>query len=363
MGVTYTIYIARRDRRRRRAATAGLDPEMGERRANTTYRPDDGDEGKYIVYATCPPQYRCYMLDQQLDPETAVVYPEQAHYGTQQGLIQHLDIVGEQEWAFNSNNDQTQSLEQDSVEPILTTTTTITTTTMRTALSPRVSVSEPMDTSLPLTSMTERPAVSPDQNFSAESLSTETSSPSAPAHAFLNGRHFSILRMGLSNYNRRRNGGLSSISSSRQTSRASSRSPTPTVSRSTSFSRAQSMIVSVPVLSVSATTTPTTTTTTTTTSTTSTPTSTPTITTISTTGLSAIPNTNNLREAIANRGDTLDSSSSSVMTERSEDSRSGLMLPHSLYRLRSTGPPPYVPSSSDEAPPLPPSYNVAVETI
>jgi hypothetical protein len=39
-----------------------------------------------------------------------------------------------------------------------------------------------------------------------------------------------------------------------------------------------------------------------------------------------------------------------------------VIMPPSLCRLRSMGPPPYIPpSDNEEAPALPPSYNVVVE--
>ncbi|CAO3565517.1 unnamed protein product [Mortierella alpina] len=341
LAVFYTVYLATRDRRRRRAARAngGRDPEMGERRANTTYRPDSGDEAS-------PPQYRAYMLDQPFeDTGVAIVYPDQVHHGDQQGLIQHLAILGQHGQEYSSRED-----DQDSTRPILTTTiTTTTTTTTTTTLSPPGSPRAVATATIAGAGQLSTAAVDGEPQSAAAPVavaSTETEIPEpAPAHqhAFLTGRHFSILRLGLGNHN-------SSRESSRRTSLASTANTSPTASRSSSPSRRHSaMVLLHPVSPDSTAESSSTTAASISSATTNTDTS------------SAVAQTQQRTVTFDATGD-----GSSAMTERSEDGdhrrRSGIVvMPPSLYRLRSTGPPPYIPLSPEEAPPLPPSYNAAVE--
>ncbi|KAF9141339.1 hypothetical protein BG015_001313, partial [Linnemannia schmuckeri] len=109
----YTIFVVRR---RRRHNDRRSDPEMAERHVNATYRPDSGDEAS-------PPQYRAYMLDQPYtDSESAIVYPDSVHYGTEQGLIQHLAVLQQQERsqrtaaAALTDQDSTDSIDGDDLE-------------------------------------------------------------------------------------------------------------------------------------------------------------------------------------------------------------------------------------------------------
>ncbi|KAF9139567.1 hypothetical protein BGX30_007828 [Mortierella sp. GBA39] len=197
----YTIFMIRR---RRRHNNRRRDPEMAEQSgANATYRPDSGDE-------VSPPQYRAYILDEPYtDLESPIVYPDSVHYGTEQGLIQHFAVLQQQEPPRSSSTTAAAGTTEGG-EAETTTSTAI----------------------------------------------TEPAPAHAHAHTFFNGRHLSILRMGLSNY-----------------SHNHSRSSRPNNNRSLA-----------------------------------------------------------------------------------------VVMPPTLPRLRSMGPPPYIPTSDDEeAPALPPSYNVVVE--
>ncbi|KAI1293444.1 hypothetical protein EDD11_008368 [Mortierella claussenii] len=385
LAIFYTIYAARRDRRRRRAArNARNDPEMGERRATTTYRPESGDEGKYIQnMSLSPPQYISYMLDQPyLDSESAIVYPDQVHHGIsqasqEQGLIQHLTILGQHHQDLDHDDDQDTILSR----PILTTTTTTTTTTMTTTtLSPslrsRSALSPVVDnaaTAIPhATGETSVSAAEAEASILSGPISVET--PAAPSFAFLNGRHMSVLRRGLRNSNNNYHWHSSSSShDSHRHSRASTQSgrssqeSSPAVSRSVSphrrtgsqsgigSSNRNSMVTIAPNVAVS-----------------------PFSDSADTTTVHLNNNHNNsdsmgpprhnvrFHESVISV-DTVHSGG--AMTERSESSQSGLttaapvVMPPSLYRLRSTGPPPYIPLPSDEAPPLPPSYNTVAAGV
>ncbi|KAF9540757.1 hypothetical protein EC957_003775 [Mortierella hygrophila] len=280
----YTIFMVRR---RRRHNNRRRDPEMAEHSgATATYRPDSGDE-------VSPPQYRAYILDQPYtDLESPIVYPDSVHYGTEQGLIQHLAVLQQQERsqlttaaAAASSPDQDSTNDDNLLRPILTTTmtTTTTTTTTTTVVAPRSSTTAAAGTT---------------EGGEAETTTSTTITEPAPAHAqtFFTGRHLSILRMGLSNYSHNRSSSSSSNSSSG--------------SRSTTQQR--------PV-----------------------------------------------RQMWTNPAQYAESymiiNANGNSTPGSNGSGSPVMPP-TLSRLRSMGPPPYIPTSDDEeAPALPPSYNVVVE--
>ncbi|KAF9922757.1 hypothetical protein FBU30_007130 [Linnemannia zychae] len=263
-------------RRHRRKNNRPRDPEMVEHRNNSTYRPESGDE-------VSPPQYRAYMLDQPYhDPEMA--YPDSVHYGAEQGMIQHLAVLEQQERCQQQTAGATEVLlDQDNQDvadnverPMLTTTTTTTTLTTTT---------------------------------------TTTITQPAPAHAqtFFTGRHLSILRLGLSNYHHNHSRSSSSNSSSSQSTSSSSSSGSRSSPRP-----ARQMWTNPATYSES----------------------------YMVIGHEISTNSNNTNHYTTSA--TTSCSSSSNMP--------------ALYRLRSMGPPPYIPPSDDEeAPALPPSYNVAVE--
>ncbi|KAG0358076.1 hypothetical protein BGZ54_010602 [Gamsiella multidivaricata] len=318
-----------------------------------------------------PPQYMSYMLDQPvLDPESVVVYPDPVHFGTaQQGLIQHIALLGQHQQECDLS-----SQDNDLTRPIVTTTTTTTTTTtLTTALSPpprsfapivssaaaQQSSADRCDVNQLITEEVSTPAVSTPQDpeSSTPTSTSTTTSPTSSGLAFLGGRHLSILRMGLTNYSRGHHNSNRNSQVSHRTSRSSppsSSNPSPTASRSASPHRGSNSNSNsnrnsdVPTVSF------------------------------------ARPDL----DSSANRDDNSNSSSSSsgtgngennrfcesivsidtvgsssAMTERSESSRSGLVMPPGLYRHRSTGPPPYIPLSPEAAPPLPPSYNAVASDI
>ncbi|KAG0279161.1 hypothetical protein BGZ96_002039 [Linnemannia gamsii] len=313
----YTIFVVRRRRRRNNRRN---DPEMAERRGNTTYRPDSGDE-------VSPPQYRAYMLDQPYtDPGTAIVYPDSVHYGTEQGLIQHIAVLEQQERSQRTSAaDQDSIDEDDDIErPMLTTTMTTTTTTTTTttvvAPAPRSSTTAPTAGTTGTALEGETESASP---------TTATITEPAPAHAqtFFSGRHLSILRMGLSNYSHNH-----SRSSSRSSSSASVYSNSSNGSRSTTSQQQQRPAAQRRQMWTN-------------------------------------PAQYTESYMIIDRGtstatpnSTTNNSANDNGTSESSDSPLAVVMPPTLYRLRSMGPPPYIPTSDDEeAPALPPSYNVVVD--
>ncbi|KAG0059855.1 hypothetical protein BGZ89_012749 [Linnemannia elongata] len=297
----YTIFVVRR---RRRHNNRPRDPEMAEHRgARATYRPDSGDE-------VSPPQYRAYMLDQPYtDPESVIVYPDSVHYGTEQGIIQHLAVLQQQERSQRtttaaSSTDQDSTNDDNLERPMLTTTmtTTTTTTTTTTVVSPRSSTAATASGTI--------------EGGEAEATTSTTITEPAPAHAqtFFTGRHLSILRMGLSNYSHNH-----SRSSRPNNSRSSSSS-----SNSSSGSRSTTQLRPVRQMWTN-------------------------------------PAQYTESYLIIHPANTTSNSANSNGTSGSNGT--GSSLPPTLSRLRSMGPPPYIPTSDDEeAPALPPSYNVVVET-
>ncbi|KAG0044749.1 hypothetical protein BGZ83_009983 [Gryganskiella cystojenkinii] len=324
----YAIYLGRRNRRRFRHPES--DPEMAETgdgtRANSTWRPDTSDEDG-------PPQYRAYMLDRPYaDAGVAIVCPHQAHLGTQQGLVQHLAIIQQQ-----------QLLNQDPQDPfrhLLTTTTTTTTTTTSTTM-----------TSPPAQDSTNDNIVASTLNSSAETTSDDAAAsedhspvvhdlavheteitPVQPAaqshththHAFPGGRHISIL-LGLRGGSNSNRNSRSSWSSRSNTS-GSSPLTSPTASRSTSPARSPSTIAAAAAGH----------------------------------NLLSIPTL-----ALGSRHSSPRTSTDSHDVNLSRSNSNGNRMlevahPPGLYRLRSSGPPPYIPQTQAEAPPLPPSYNALI---
>ncbi|KFH65274.1 hypothetical protein MVEG_08755 [Podila verticillata NRRL 6337] len=292
MAIFYTIFIARRDRRRRQRNRA--DTEAG--RHTSTYRPDADEDS--------PPGYRSYMLDQPyVDAEMVVIHPPQdAHFD------EHLNALEQQlsmEHALNNRS-------------LLSSYTTTTTTTTLATFMPGASSSGVSSVEGSETVSTEPVFIArPEGLVATASLSGSTSGTSsavnggnenndnvsviaepAPAASFLSGRHLSILRFGLRGSNNIRSGSSSHRNSrlSETSSPSRSRSPSPALSSP----RSSTVLLNVPEIS---------------------------------------------------------GESQPQMTEVT--SSSSLSHPV-LHRLRSQGPPPYVPST-EEAPPLPPSYNHAVD--
>lgn len=275
-----------------------------------------------------PPQYRAYMLDQPYtDSETAIVYPDSVHYGTEQGLIQHLAVVEQQERSQRTAAalaDQDSSDEDDGIErPMLTTTMTTTTTTTTTTT---VVVPAPRSSTTAATAGTTGTALEGETESALPTTTTITQPAPAHAQTFFSGRHLSILRMGLSNYNHNH-----SRSSSRSSSSASVYSNSSGGSRSTTSQQQQRPAPQRRQMWTN-------------------------------------PAQYTESYMIIDRGASTATSSTANNgandngTSGSSDSPLAAVMPPTLYRLRSMGPPPYIPTSDDEeAPALPPSYNVVVD--
>ncbi|KAG0038743.1 hypothetical protein BGZ82_010982 [Podila clonocystis] len=272
MAIFYTIFIARRDRRRRLRDRA-RDAEAGH----------------------SPPGYRSYMLDQPyVDPEMVVIYPQDAH------LDQHLNALERHLTMENALNNR-------SLVSSVTTTTTTTfmpgaTGGVRSSVEDSETTPEPAFIARPeglvaLASLTgSTTGTTPSASVNGGENMPVIAEP-APTASFLSGRHLSILRFGLRGSNNIHSGSGSfshrNSHHSEFSSPAGSRSPSPTLS-----SPRSSMALLEP-----------------------------------------------------ETGDN--------QPQMAEVTSSSSLHPV-LHRLRSQGPPPYIPST-DEAPALPPSYNRAVE--
>ncbi|KAG0344277.1 hypothetical protein BG005_001923 [Podila minutissima] len=296
MAIFYTIFIARRDRRRR-VRDRARDTEAG--RHTRTYRPET-DEGKFTDYTNSPPGYRSYMLDQPyVDPEMVVIYPQDAHFG------QHLNALERHLTMENSLNNR------PLVSSVTTTTTTTTLATFMPGASGGVRSEEDSEATTEPVFVARPEGLVATSSLTGSSAGTTSSTPivygsenstpviaePAPTASFFSGRHLSILRFGLRGSNNIHSGSSSHRNSrhSETSSPSESRSPSPTLSSPRS---SMALLVS---------------------------------------------------EAT---GDN-----QPQMAEVTSSSS----LPHpALHRLRSQGPPPYIPST-EEAPALPPSYNRAVE--
>ncbi|KAF9407337.1 hypothetical protein BGZ94_002748 [Podila epigama] len=246
-----------------------------------------------------PPGYRSYMLDQPVDPEMImIVHPQDAHFDHHQRTVESL--IGSHHPAVQST---------------YTTTTTTTTTTLA-MLHP----TDPTSTSASTSASTSSPVVS-------ESTTSQTVQAPEPAASILSERHLSILRNGLGGSNNIRSSGTGATVASpplspplsqrnsllghsrhqESTSSSLSRSSSPSPSHNTTPRSSTLLLLSpTPSVLVHETTLP----------------------------------------------------QQSPMTEVTSSGT----IPHPiLHRLRSQGPPPYLVSSSEDAPPLPPSYNVVSE--
>ncbi|KAG0344228.1 hypothetical protein BG004_004626 [Podila humilis] len=288
MGISYAVFLARRDRRRRRQSQ-NQDTEAG--RHTSTFRPTDGDEDS-------PPVYRAYMLDQPyVDPEMVVITPQEAHFDRHIAALEQHRLV---EPNYNTNGASSPTVSSY-------TTTTMTTTTLSTFM-PVSSVR-----SVEASSETQRSATSLPLSAASTTVSTSTTAETpvittpVPAASFLSGRHLSILRFGLRGSNDIHHSGTSPrnsvVGTSSSSSASHSRSPSPT--RSIGSLQSSTMLLSA-----------------------------------------------------SDTNDSQDHEGS--QPQMTEVATTGGQHPI-LHRLRSQGPPPYISmSSSDEAPSLPPSYNIAI---
>ncbi|KAF9183179.1 hypothetical protein BGZ51_004181 [Haplosporangium sp. Z 767] len=335
VAIVYVIDMARRSRKRRRLARVqNQDPEAPAQSGySSTYRPQNEEDG------SPPPQYLAYAFDQPyVDPEMDLLYPDQAHCrmethgstgpaSSQQGLIRSSSL---------SAGIAGSSMMGDHPRPLHTTANTTATTPTATSMIPR-SITAPnannimvpdtdavacvtinQDQTQPLTSRI-------DNNNSNNGSSGTTSnnngasvpviSAPSPAFSFTSGGPWSRLRSGLERNGRRQN---------RNTSR-NSVTNAPTTAATTTAATAESRPVSQTIRS------------------------------------SELLLT--MSSTLAGDQETgAEVGSSTAMTERSSGRGSGILHP-SLLRLRSQGPPPYVPLATDNAPPqLPPEYNAAVAT-
>ncbi|OAQ32577.1 hypothetical protein K457DRAFT_16140 [Linnemannia elongata AG-77] len=141
----YTIHRVRRNRRRRLLEQNGSSDSDGRTRNTATYRPDD-EEG-------CPPpQYRAYAADEPpLDPEMTIIYPDQAQYASSHlGLLSFSPALSSPSVDDNDSINAYMApshptLQTDSAGPATSTTitTTITTTTSTPCTAPGSSTASP----------------------------------------------------------------------------------------------------------------------------------------------------------------------------------------------------------------------------
>ncbi|KAF9433389.1 hypothetical protein BGZ76_009534 [Entomortierella beljakovae] len=276
---------------------------MAERSAMATYRPDSGNEGK------------AYMLDQPFtESQTVLMDPDQMLYETH--LVQHLSQVEQ-----HHQDIQNDGLEETPSSPRVMMTTTTTTTTTTTVSSPRQS------TRASITSSPTTIAPSTTEGNEEDDSTTLSSEPQvirapSPTHTLIGSRTLSILRHGLFRNNRNSISGSTVNSRNSVASNQGRLSPEISIyvppssyqpsSRDSSHYNGES---SRPHSS------------------------------LTTRSNSADSTSNNVTvDIVSNNDDSSNTEASSIM-------------PRSLSRLRSYGPPPYIPSAEDEAPSLPPSYN------
>ncbi|KAG0357307.1 hypothetical protein BC939DRAFT_524526 [Gamsiella multidivaricata] len=311
IAVIYTIHMIRKDRRRRRLERERRDSESagasgGQTRYTATYRPEDDD--------VCPPpQYRTHLQDQPyIDPEMAMVYPDQVYYipdrvastsesmSSHQGLLDTHPLPALPVAAGGSLH-----------RPIITTTITTTTTTTTTTTCSSPSTPSARSINAPNASANANATAGLDTEEHATAIATSSpviSAPS-PAFTFTAGRHMSILRSGLRGSNNiHTSGRRSSPPVTAQSTNSSSSSPTHGPAE-----------------------------------------------------ISAAPAEPSNFESVVNMPETdTRTESTSAMTEQAGNSRSGILQPI-LNRLRSQGPPPYIPMSPEEAlPRLPPDYTTTL---
>ncbi|KAF9324060.1 hypothetical protein BG006_000903 [Podila minutissima] len=239
MAIFYTIFVARRDHRRR-VRDRARDAEAG--RNTSTYRPET-DEGKFTDHTNSPPGYRSHMLDQPyVDPEMVVIYPQDAHFG------QHLNALERHLTMENSLSNR------PLVSSVTTTTTTTTLATFMPGASGGVRSGEDFETTTEPVFVARPEGLVATSSLTGSSTRITSSMPTvdgsenstpviaepAPNVSFFSGRHLSILRFGLRGSNN-----IYSGSSSHRNNRHSETS-SPSVSRSPSPSPRSSMALLVP---------------------------------------------------------------------------------------------------------------------
>ncbi|KAG0374400.1 hypothetical protein BGX24_010445 [Mortierella sp. AD032] len=330
VALAYTIHRVRRNRRRRLQEQNGDNEAGGRNRHTTTYRPED-DEG-------CPPpQYRAYATDEtSLDPEMTIIYPAEAHYATSHlGLLSFTPLSSPSADEDDSVNaymaSSSPTLQANSTGTTSTTTTTITTTTTNTATASGSTTVSPSSspiiiqrsimapnanilTTTPLNStdrLEQRPQPQPEveqQHGGHMSTAPVISAPS-PAFTFTVSRHLPILRNGLAGSNNIHQSG------------SGRRSSTP-VSSNGPASTSDNRLTTPDIQSVSQ---------------------------------INSPNRNSFAGSISSIGSGSGSQSGLATAQQQQPV---------LNRLRSQGPPPYIPLSPDSSlPRLPPEYDTAVAPV
>ncbi|KAK3824187.1 MAG: hypothetical protein JOS17DRAFT_752173 [Linnemannia elongata] len=343
VAIIYTIHRIRSNRRRRLQEQNGDSESGGRTRHTATYRPED-DEG-------CPPpQYRAYAADEpSLDPEMTIIYPDQAHYASSHlGLLSFTPALS----SPSVNDDDSvnaylassrPTLQTNSTGTTTTTTTTITTTSTTTAAAPGSSTGSPSAsptiiqrsimapnanilTTTPLNSADRLDQYSQHQNQNQNqnqeqqqgdhTSSVPVISAPSPAFTFTVSRHLPILRNGLAGSNNIHQSG------------SGRRSSTPPVSNSTTVTGTGG--------------------------------------TASTNNRLSTPDMQSVSQINAPNRNSFAGSISSIGS--GSTSQSGLLVavPQQqqhpvLNRLRSQGPPPYIPVAPEAAlPRLPPEYDTAI---
>ncbi|KAF9119770.1 hypothetical protein BGW39_011945 [Mortierella sp. 14UC] len=211
----YTVHRIRRNRRRRLQEQNGDNEAGGRNRHTSTYRPED-DEG-------CPPpQYRAYAADEtSLDPEMTIIYPAQGHYATSHlGLLSFTPTLS----SPSADDDDPVSAYMASSRPALQTSSTGTTTTTTASGSTPVSPSSSpiiiqrsimapnanILTTSPLSStdrLEQRPQQlhpeqqEPEQQHGGHMSTAPVITAPSPAFSFTVSRHLPILRNGLAGSN------------------------------------------------------------------------------------------------------------------------------------------------------------------
>ncbi|KAF8926503.1 hypothetical protein BGZ47_002684 [Haplosporangium gracile] len=334
IAIIYTIHRVRRNRRRRLQEQNGDGESGGRTRHTATYRPED-DEG-------CPPpQYRAYAADEpSLDPQMTVIYPEQAHYASSHlGLLSFTPALS----SLSADNDDSVNpylassrppLHTNSTGTTTTTTTTITTTTTTTSGASGSSFASPSASP----TITQRSIMAPNANIltatplnSADRLdqhqhqhqeqqprshmsSASVISAPSPAFTFTVSRHLPILRNGPAGSNNIHQSGLGR------------RSTTPPVSNSTGtdgIASTNNQLSTPDMQSVSQ---------------------------------IHSPNRINFAGSIPSTGSSSGNGSQSGLVAVASQQQHPV-----LNRLRSQGPPPYIPVPPEAAlPRLPPEYDTAI---
>ncbi|KAF9911541.1 hypothetical protein EC991_003344, partial [Linnemannia zychae] len=219
----YTVHRVRRNRRRRLQEQNGDSEASGRNRHTSTYRPED-DEG-------CPPpQYRAYAADEtSLDPEMTIIYPAQAHYATSHlGLLSFSPTLSpsvDDDGSVNAYMVTSRpSLQTNSTSTTTTTTTTIATTTtttttasestsespspspiiiQRSIMAPNANIltTSPFNSTDRLEQRPQQPQPELERQHERHMSNVPVISAPSPAFTFTVSRHLPILRNGLAGSN------------------------------------------------------------------------------------------------------------------------------------------------------------------